>query len=71
MLALEVVPLRRGPADGARGWTLSVATMPASPTSPTRTATSGPCRNAVTARHDSLTRLKGTRSWVCPGNKAR
>ena len=62
MLALEVVPLPVTDIDRALafyaeqagftldvdGWTPSVATMPASPTSPTRTATPGPCRNAVT-----------------------
>jgi hypothetical protein len=43
---------KRGPADGARGWTPSVATMPASPTSRTQTATPGPCKNAITRPHE-------------------
>src|SRR6267378_5889753 len=43
---------RRGSADGAWGWIPSVATMPASPT---RTATPGPCRNAVIARNERNT----------------
>jgi hypothetical protein len=46
---------KRGPADGARVWIQSVAIMPASPTSLTRTATPGPYKNAVTAPRD--------RSW--------
>src|SRR5262245_41836741 len=56
---------KRGPAAGARGWILRVGTMPASPTSPTRTATRGLCKNAVTAPDISAAVVVPRRAHDC------